>query len=76
MLEPSLTSPKTVCLPSSQGVSTVVMKNCEPLVLDQSADDGDNHDSLGARVGHAQEEGLVVLELEVLVGELREVTHR
>src|SRR5215469_16844491 len=30
---PSMTSPKTTCLPSSQPVLTVVMKNCEPLVL-------------------------------------------
>ena len=29
---PLTTRPKTVCLPSSQGVGTVVMKNCEPLV--------------------------------------------
>ncbi len=31
---PSLTSPNTVCLPSSHGASfTVTMKNCDPLVL-------------------------------------------
>jgi hypothetical protein len=29
---PSTTSPKTTCLPSSQPVTTVVMKNWEPLV--------------------------------------------
>ena len=29
---PLVTLPKTVCLLSSQGVGTVVMKNCEPLV--------------------------------------------
>jgi hypothetical protein len=29
---PSVTSPKMVCLPVSQGVGTTVMKNCEPLV--------------------------------------------
>jgi hypothetical protein len=29
---PSTTLPNTTCLPSSQGVTTVVMKNCEPLV--------------------------------------------
>jgi hypothetical protein len=29
---PSATSPKIVCLPCSQVVGTVVMKNCEPLV--------------------------------------------
>ena len=28
----STTLPKMVCLPCSQGVATVVMKNCEPLV--------------------------------------------
>src|SRR4051812_23516023 len=31
--DPSLTSPKTTCLPSSQLVTTVVMKNCEPFVF-------------------------------------------
>ena len=30
---PSVTSPKTTCLPSSHGVSTVQMKNCEPFVF-------------------------------------------
>ena len=30
---PSTTLPKTQCLPSSQGVTTVVMKNCEPFVF-------------------------------------------
>ena len=30
---PSTTWPKTTCLPSRKGVGTVVMKNCEPLVL-------------------------------------------
>ena len=30
---PSITWPKTECLPSSQGVATCVMKNCEPLVF-------------------------------------------
>jgi hypothetical protein len=32
MLESSATSPKTTCLPSSQEVTTVVMKNWEPLL--------------------------------------------
>ena len=30
---PLATSPKTACLPSSQGVTTVVRKNCDPPVL-------------------------------------------
>ena len=30
---PSTTCPKTTCLPSRNAVGTVVMKNCEPLVL-------------------------------------------
>ena len=31
---PSVTRPKTVCLPSSHGAASVVtMKNCEPLVF-------------------------------------------
>ena len=29
---PSITSPKTVCLPLRWGVGTVVMKNCDPLL--------------------------------------------
>ena len=29
---PLVTYPNTTCLPSSQGASTVVRKNCEPLV--------------------------------------------
>ena len=29
---PSRTVPKTTCLPSSHGVGTVQMKNCDPLV--------------------------------------------
>lgn len=29
---PSITFPKTTCLSSSQGVATVVMKNCDPFV--------------------------------------------
>ena len=28
-----LYSPNTTCFPSSQGVATVVMKNCEPFVF-------------------------------------------
>ena len=31
-LKPSNTHPKTVCLPSRCGVTSVVMKNCDPLV--------------------------------------------
>ena len=30
---PLVTEPKTTCLPSSQSVLAVQMKNCEPLVL-------------------------------------------
>ena len=50
---PSVTSPKTVCLPSSQGAASVVtMKNCEPFVF-------------GPGVGHRQRaaDDLVVVEL-------------
>lgn len=70
--DPLFTSPKTVCLPSSQGVGTVVMKNWEPLVLrDQFRyEEETRRVLLGPGVGHAEEEGLVVLELKVLVGEL------
>jgi hypothetical protein len=32
----SATSPKTTCLPSSQLVTTVVMKNWEPLLRDRN----------------------------------------
>ena len=31
---PSGTPPKTTCLPSSHEVTTVVTKNCEPLLYD------------------------------------------
>ena len=50
---PSITSPNTVCLPSSHGAASVVtMKNCEPLVF-------------GPGVGHRQRaaDDLVVVEL-------------
>lgn len=36
MSSPCVTLPKMVCLPSSQGVFSVVMKNCEPLVSNAS----------------------------------------
>ena len=31
--EPLVTRPNTVCFPSSHGVATVVMKNCDPFVF-------------------------------------------
>ena len=70
---PSGTPPNTTCLPSSHEVTTVVMKNCEPLLqpvsfnlVYESVDDV----RVGTGGGHGEEEGLVVLELEVLVAEL------
>jgi hypothetical protein len=50
----------------------VVMKNCDPLlcyVSDVRLRTVRN-ERVGARVGHGEEEGLGVLQLEVLVGEL------
>ena len=38
---PFTTRPNTVCFPSSQGVATVVMKNCEPFVFGPSVRHGD-----------------------------------
>jgi hypothetical protein len=71
---PSGTPPKTTCLPSSHEVTTVVMKNCEPLLEDVSScvvlSLGARCLRVGAGVGHGQEEGLVVGQLEVLVAEL------
>ena len=63
-------------------MTTVVTKNCEPLlerhVLALSGwhkgtrrdADADSNLRVGAGVGHGQEERLVVGELEVLIGEL------
>ena len=52
---------------------TVVMKNWEPLLGGVSAslgrETGDDV-RVGAGVGHGEQTGLVVLQLEVLVGEL------
>jgi hypothetical protein len=73
-LSSSATSPKTTCLPSSQAVGTVVMKNWEPLLCITSV--GVQHLMslvdlrVGAGVSHGEEAGLGVLDLEVLIGEL------
>ena len=66
---PLTTSPKTTCLPSSHEVTMVVMKNC---VRQSHHGNATNLRSVGvrARVRHREQEGLGVLELEVLVCEL------
>jgi hypothetical protein len=71
----SATSPKTTCLPSSQLVTTVVIKNWEPLLRGTiSKRKGTvamlNDLRVGTRVSHREETRLVVLQLEVFVGEL------
>jgi hypothetical protein len=75
------TSPKMTCLPSSHGVDTVVMKNCDiPLRFSTTIEEirtiavqaNRNLAAVGVRtrVGHAQLPGLGVAELEVLVRKL------
>jgi hypothetical protein len=75
----SATLPKTTWRPSSQEVTTVVMKNWEPLLqetkvsarLVQGANGGNGRGlRVGTGVGHRKKAGLVVLQLEVLIGEL------
>jgi len=70
----SATSPKTTCLLSSQEVTTVVMKNWEPLLRGAleccEAEMMAGSLRVGSGVGHGQEEGLLVLLGEVLVGKL------
>lgn len=71
----SAASPKTTCLPSSQEVTTVVRKNWEPLLYSkyqsQPAHLNILQDSrVWSRISHRQKEGLVVSELEILVGKL------
>ena len=47
---PSTTAPKTTCLPSSQSVLDVQMKNCEPLVPGPALACGDEmNDAYGMR---------------------------
>jgi hypothetical protein len=72
-VSPSGTWPKTTCLPSSHEVTTVVTKNWEPLLQLVSGGRGSTRLQglrVGSGVGHGQEEGLVVPQLEVLVTEL------
>lgn len=77
----SATSPKTTCLPSSQLVTTVVTKNCEPLLRGDGLAVVMSPGKMLCRgrsvclrvwagVGHGQKSGLGVLSGEVLVGEL------
>ena len=77
----SATSPKTTWRPLSHEVSTVVTKNWEPLRRGGGRQNRPGRASdcvllnlrVGTSVGHGQEAGLGVLELEVLVGELLSV---
>lgn len=73
----SATSPKTTCLPSSQEVTTVVMKNWEPFLYEncQPASwwvkvEGHENSRVGASVGHGEDTRLGVLVSPVLIGEL------
>lgn len=76
----SATSPKTTCLPSSHEVTTVVMKNWEPLLERRHGDlvwfcvghlKFYTQDlRVRASVGHGQETRAGVLVDEVLIGEL------
>jgi hypothetical protein len=71
----SATSPKTTWRPLSHEVSTVVTKNWEPLLRGMSESTRQLRIAflnlrVGTSVGHGQQAGLGVLELEVLVGEL------
>lgn len=68
------TSPKTTCLPSSQLVTTVVMKNWEPFLdemvsIRQHRVGTTRSVRVGSSVGHGEHARLDVLQLEVLVRE-------
>ena len=76
---PSSTQPNTTCLPSSQGVTTVVMKNCEPLVFGPAfawqshvrqtrvRRAHSSEHAVGVCAHHRQQARDVVLQLEVLI---------
>lgn len=71
------TSPKTTWRPFNQEVTTVVMKNWEPLLFESPISQSVASRCLievdlrvGAGIGHGQQTGTVVLQLEVLIGEL------
>jgi hypothetical protein len=70
---PSKTLPKTTCLPSRNGVGTVVMKNCEPLPFGPAfwylRQKGRGEGEAAGTYGHGEEPGFGVLQREVLVGE-------
>jgi hypothetical protein len=55
-------------------VTVVVMKNCDPLLCYvrrlRYASEGGADVRVGTGIGHGQEERLLMLELEVLVGKL------
>jgi hypothetical protein len=71
---PSLTCPKTTCLPSNQEVLTVQMKNWEPLLQDSSvkvrAQSAQMYVRSGTSVGHGEDTGASVPQVEVLILEL------
>lgn len=71
----SATSPKTTCLPSNHAVSTVVMKNWEPLLNDKVSkyilgSGGSKSVRVRSSIGHRKKTWLGVLDLEVLIREL------
>ena len=59
---PSTTAPKTTCLPSSQSVLEVQMKNCEPLVPGPALACGDE---IMTRVGCGERVGSRVAWIRV-----------
>jgi hypothetical protein len=75
---PSTTLPKTTCLLFRKGVATVVMKNWQPLVLGPEFWKRVYISMLWVWLtaivwmthSHAQESGLVVFEIEVLIGKV------
>lgn len=70
----SATSPKTTCLPSNHAVTTVVMKNWEPLLNDKvskhvAGSRGNKNIRVRSSIGHRKETWLGVLDFEVLIRE-------
>lgn len=72
---PSITSPKTTCLPSSHGVAIVVMKNWEPFLEGQffvtsyynNGAGASKNLRISARISHAQLTRLRMFEYKVFI---------
>lgn len=69
----SRTLPKTTCFPSSQLVTTVVMKNWDPLLMANISSDVGivmlGNPRIRTSISHGENTGFGVLEFEGLVGE-------